>query len=57
MNYLVIIFNDGKYALRCEFEEMLRECGDLLEVEGNSLVRLMFHSVLMIDGCCGIGLL
>ena len=33
MSYLVIMFNDGRYALRCEFEEMLRECGDLFEVE------------------------
>ena len=52
----MIMFNDGRYALRCELEKMYGECWDLLEVERNFIVWLMFHSVLMIDGCCGVGL-
>ena len=43
MSYLVIMFNNGTYVLRCEFEEILRECGDFVGVEGNPLVVLMFH--------------
>ena len=38
MSYLMIMFKDGRYALRCEIEEILRECGDLVGVEGNPLV-------------------
>ena len=44
MSYIVISFNDGGYALWCEFEEMFRVCGDFVGVEGNNLVWLMFHS-------------
>ena len=38
MSYFVIMFNDGRYDVRCEFEEMLRVCRDFVGVEGNSLV-------------------
>ena len=38
MSYIMIMFNDCKYSLKCEFEEMLRECGYLLEVSGKSFV-------------------
>ena len=38
MGYLVIMFNDGIYTLRCEIEEILTECGDFVGVESNPLV-------------------
>ena len=40
----MIMLNDGRYALRCELEKMYGECWDLLEVERNFIVWLMFHS-------------
>ena len=40
----MIMFNDGRYALSCEFEEIFRVCGDLLEVEGPSIGWIMLHN-------------
>ena len=35
---------------------MLKECRYFIEAEGNFLVWLMSQSVLMIYGCCGVGI-
>ena len=43
MSYVMIIFNDGRNALRSKFWGILKECGEFVGFEGNPLMWLMFE--------------